>query len=125
MTREDAKKLLDGVTLTRQSVAARIVELYDPIGVMEPLKLQLKLQLSKLNRRDWKIPLNPDEQAEWRTLLVQFVDYHSIRILDVSSLLELDLETLDWYALLMLPSLLEVQLFMLVQKLLQVIIPLH
>ena len=47
---------------------------------MEPLKLPLKLQLSKLNERDWKIPLNLDEQAEWRTLLVQFVDYHSIRI---------------------------------------------
>ena len=80
VTREDAKKLLDGVLLTRQSVTARIAEMYHPVGIIKPLKLQLKLQLSKLNGRDWKIPLYPEEQTEWRNLLVQLVDYPNIRI---------------------------------------------
>ena len=48
--------------------------MYDPVGIMERLKLQLKLQLSKLNGRDWKTPLYPEEQTEWRNLLVQLVD---------------------------------------------------
>ena len=70
ITREDAEALLTGVTLTRQSVTVRIAEMYDPTGVMEPLKLQQKLQLSKLNGRDWKTPLNPEEQVACRALLV-------------------------------------------------------
>ena len=32
-TREDAEGLLEGVVLTRQSITARIAELYDPIGM--------------------------------------------------------------------------------------------
>ena len=44
---------------TRQAVTARIAELYDPAGLMEPLKLQLKLHLLKLNGKDWKTPLSP------------------------------------------------------------------
>ena len=54
--------------------------MYDLTGVMEPLKLQQKLQLSKLNGRDWKTPLNPEEQVAWRALLVEFVEFHRIRI---------------------------------------------
>ena len=50
------------VVLTRQAVTARIAEFYDPAGLMEPLKLQLKLHLSKLNGKDWKTPLSPEEQ---------------------------------------------------------------
>ena len=80
ITREDAEALLTGVTLTRQSVTVRIAEMYDPTGVMEPLKLQLKLQLSKLNGRGWKTPLNPKEQVAWKNLLVEFVEFHKIRI---------------------------------------------
>ena len=48
-TREDAEKMMEDVILTRQAVTARIAEFYDPAGLMEPLKLQLKLHLSKLN----------------------------------------------------------------------------
>ena len=53
--------MMKDVTLTRQAVTARIAELYDPAGLMEPLKLQLKLHLSKLNGKDWKTPLSPEE----------------------------------------------------------------
>ena len=51
--------MMEDVTLTRQAVTARIAEFYDPAGLMEPLKLQLKLHLMKLNGKDWKTPLSP------------------------------------------------------------------
>ena len=46
----------------------------------EPIKLQLKLHLSRLNGRDWKEPLPPEEQVLWKNLLVEFVEFHRIRV---------------------------------------------
>ena len=71
---------MEDVTLTRQAVTARIAEFYDPAGLMEPLKLQLKLHLSKLNGKDWKTPLSPEEQTFWKAKFADFVKFHTIRI---------------------------------------------
>ena len=49
ITREDAENMMKDVVLTRQAVTTRIAEFYDPAGIMEPIKLQLKLLLAKLN----------------------------------------------------------------------------
>ena len=64
------------VILTRQAVTARIAEFYDPAGLMESLKLQLKLHLSKLNGKDWKVPLSPKEQLFWKSKFADFVNLH-------------------------------------------------
>ena len=56
----------------------RIAELYDPTGIHEPIKLQQKLHLSKLNGRDWKEPLPPEEKVLWKTLLFEFVEFHRL-----------------------------------------------
>ena len=77
-TREDARELLKKVTLTRQAVMARIAELFDPVGLLEPIKLQLKLHLSRLNGKDWKETLSPEEQEFWCEKLVEFVDLPKI-----------------------------------------------
>ena len=44
--------MMTDVVLTRQDVTARIAEFYDPAGLMEPIKLQLKLLLARLNGKD-------------------------------------------------------------------------
>ena len=71
--------MMKDVILTRQAVTARIAEFYDPAGLMEPLKLQLKLHLSKLNGKDWKTPLSPEEQIFWKNIFADFVKLHTIR----------------------------------------------
>lgn len=62
------------VVLTRQAVSTRIVELFDLLGCWEPIKLQLKLHLSKLNGKDLKEPLSPEEHVFLKRLLVELVD---------------------------------------------------
>ena len=59
---EEARDLTKKVTLTRQTMVARIAKLFDPVGLLEPLKLQLKLHLSRLNSKPWKEPLTEDEE---------------------------------------------------------------
>ena len=68
------------VVLTRQAVTARIAEFYDPAGLMEPIKLQLKLLLARLNGKDWKTPLTSEEEVFWKKRFIEFVDFHSIRV---------------------------------------------
>ena len=43
VTMKDAGRLLNSVMLTRRMVVSILAELYDPGGVWEPCKLQLKL----------------------------------------------------------------------------------
>ena len=79
-TREEARELLKKVTLTRQAVMARIAEVFHPIGLLEPIKLQLKLHLANLNGKDWKETLTIEELEFWVEKLVEFVDLPEIRV---------------------------------------------
>ena len=54
--------------------------MFDPIGWLEPIKLQLKLHLAKLNGKAWKEALPPDEQEFWHSKLVDLVDLPSIKV---------------------------------------------
>ena len=58
---------------------ARIAELFDLLGLLEPVKLQLKLHLARLNGKAWKEALSPDKEEFWHSKLVDFVDFPSIR----------------------------------------------
>ena len=77
-TREEARELIRKVTLSRQTVMARIAEPFDPVGILEPIKLQLKLYLARLNDKSWKGALSPDKEEFWGKKLVEFVDLPSI-----------------------------------------------
>ena len=47
----------------------RVAEFYDPLGVFEPVKLNLKLMLSELNHLPWDSPVPLDQQDKWVNLL--------------------------------------------------------
>ena len=79
-TREEARELIRKVTLLRQAVMDRITELFNLVGKLEPIKLQLKLHLARLNGKLWKEALSSDEEKFWREKLVEFVDLPSIRV---------------------------------------------
>ena len=53
VTCEDAVKLLSSVTITKRLVVSKVSEFFDPIGLFEPIKLQLKLEMRKLTGLAW------------------------------------------------------------------------
>ena len=71
-TESDAEKLLAEVKLSRRIVISKIAEIFDPVGLWEPLKLQLKLHASGLNSIPWDRPLSNENQVKWKKILKKF-----------------------------------------------------
>ena len=76
----DAQQLMKDIKLTRKMCASKVAELFDPIGIWEPLKLQLKLHLSKLNHLAWDQQLSAKDQEHWKEILTQVVDFPELTI---------------------------------------------
>lgn len=81
VSESDVSRALVGKLITRRVVVSKIAELYDPVGIWEPYKLQLKLENSLLNGLDWDVPLPEELQDHWKTRFKEFVD---IPLLEVS-----------------------------------------
>ena len=75
---KDAEDLLSTSTLSRRVIVSKIAEFFDPIGLWEPLKLQLKLHSSRLNKLPWDQRLPPEEESFWKTKLVEFVKFRDL-----------------------------------------------
>ena len=73
VTIEDAQNLLETVTLTRRLIISKIAEMFDPLGLWEPLKVQYKLQATTLNSFPWDKPLEQVLQDTWKVTLSRFV----------------------------------------------------
>ena len=71
---EDVSRLLSSKNISRRMVISKLAEVYDPIGLWEPLKLQLKLEAKLLNGIDWDVALEPDMQNHWKRRFQQFLD---------------------------------------------------
>ena len=71
---DNVDSVLANTVLTRRIIISKIAELYDPIGVWEPLKLQLKLDAAVLNGMDWDAKLPEDLQDHWKTKLKEFLN---------------------------------------------------
>jgi len=66
--------------LTRRHVVGKSAELFDPLGVFEPLKATLKRALSSLNSLSWDDPI-PDTQVEfWTAQFKLWPDLVDVRI---------------------------------------------
>ena len=75
ITEEDAEHNLKSATLSRRIIISKIAEFFDPIGIWEPLKLQLKLHSARLNKLPWDQNLSPEEETFWKSKLLQFVRF--------------------------------------------------
>ena len=80
ITREDATKLLASIKITKRIVVSKVSELYDPIGLFEPIKLQLKLEMTKLSGLLWDDVVPDQDQDKWKGLLSSFVDLSKISV---------------------------------------------
>ena len=78
VTCEDAVKLLSSVTITKRLVVSKVSEFFDPIGLFEPIKLQLKLEMRKLTGLAWDEEIPLEQQMKWRMLLANFVKLHEL-----------------------------------------------
>jgi hypothetical protein len=66
--------------VTRTTLASRVAEFYDPVGLFEPLKLSLKLALSELNALGWLDPIPQDRHEIWIRLLTAMEDSRELRL---------------------------------------------
>ena len=74
-TTQDAEKLLQPIQLSRRQVVLKIAAIFDPAGLWEPIKLNLKLMATELNGFEWDSPLPENFQIIWKDKLLEFVDY--------------------------------------------------
>ena len=69
-TPEDIEKLVKSLSgLTRRHVVGKCGEIYDPIGLYEPVKSALKRSLSTLNHLDWNEKLSEKDKSTWTEYL--------------------------------------------------------
>ena len=61
------------IPLTRRRVVSKYSELFDPVGIWEPIKLQVKLHASRLLELEWDVQLKSEDQKPWKQRLVEFV----------------------------------------------------
>ena len=78
VTRGDAENLLRSITITRRVAVSKVAELYDPLGWCEIIKIQFKLELTKLNEFDWDVELPQEKQELWKNLLAWYTELDKI-----------------------------------------------
>ena len=64
-TPDDITEMIKTVKITRRIVASKVAELWDPTGLWEPYKLQLKLDNQALKGLSWDTELDNDLQVIW------------------------------------------------------------
>ena len=80
-TPKEALSLLKETKLTRRIAMSKLAEFFDPIGIFEPKKLQLKLALSQLNSLAWDQPLSQELQEEWQVRLADLMELPTLRVI--------------------------------------------
>ena len=74
ITPEDVERLArSSCPITRKIVVSKLAEIWDPTGLFEPYKLQLKLEALELKGLDWDKPLDKDTQDHWIRRFKEFV----------------------------------------------------
>ena len=65
-TTEKVEELVDKTPLTRRIVLAKVMELYDTQGIVEPIKAKLKLDMKKVVSYDYDEVLPTEQQLLWK-----------------------------------------------------------
>jgi len=74
------RKVMAGDLITRAGVLSRVAELYDPCGLFEVVKIQMKLTLQGMNGLDWHAPVPIDQQSEWLKLFQLMNDLKQVQL---------------------------------------------
>ena len=79
-TMEDIQKLIMARKVTKRDVLSRMSEMYDPCGIWEPFRVQMKLAMIPLNGIDWDATLSEDLRSRWAQLLANFAEVKSLEV---------------------------------------------
>ena len=71
---------MDQRKITRKDILAQVLELYDPIGIWEPIRLQLKLRMIPLNNLAWDQELLEEVKEEWVNTFQHFPDLQKLQV---------------------------------------------
>ena len=80
VTSDDVDKLLQGFEITRRVVVSKIAEYWEPVGIWEPSRVQLKLSAQLLNGLNWDTPLDPESQKYWQDKFKDFLDIPKLEV---------------------------------------------
>ena len=80
ISEEDAELMLKDVILTRRMILAKISELFDPCGFWEPVKVQMKLELKKIQYLGCDDVIPMEHQTKWKETLRDYVYLSDISI---------------------------------------------
>jgi hypothetical protein len=64
------EKLIDATSLTRRKILGKVMELFDVIGIVEPIKAKLKIDMKLLLDYDYDVVLPEDLQVLWKENIV-------------------------------------------------------
>ena len=64
--------------LTRRHVVGKCSEIYDPVGLFEPVKAAFKRKLSSLNHLNWNDKLSDSERQTWTEFLKLWPELSSV-----------------------------------------------
>ncbi|KAJ6215349.1 hypothetical protein RDWZM_009849 [Blomia tropicalis] len=83
-TTEDVLSLkptnLESPRLTKRTMLSTIGKVFDPLGLLEPLKLSLRLIFSRIVHLDWDIETSTDIANEWNHLIDHWPDTQRVSI---------------------------------------------
>ena len=78
ISEQDAEDILKLASLSRRIIISKIAEFFDPIGLWEPLKLQLNLHSARLNKLPWDQKLPTEDEVFWKSKFIQFVRFRNL-----------------------------------------------
>jgi hypothetical protein len=66
---KELRQALTNAQISKTSILSRIAEMYDPVGLWEPLKVQCKLAFQHLSGLEWTDPVLVSEAETWLKLI--------------------------------------------------------
>ena len=82
MKREDIPRLLH-IPLTRRIVLSIVMSCYDPLGLLSPITVRLKIELRTLYKQElnlgWDDPIPEEKKADWVKLIQLLKDTEEVR----------------------------------------------
>ena len=65
ITNEDIEDLMKGIILTRRKAMGKVMENFDIVGILEPLKVRYKIDLHTLSGSDYDVPMSDSQRIKW------------------------------------------------------------
>ena len=65
ITEEDVTELVKNVRFTRRNLLGKTLELFDIIGLWEPIKVRFKIDLQKLTGLDYDVTIPEEQRSRW------------------------------------------------------------